>query len=163
MCGPPAETVGLSNNNHQPCSVTTEVPAVRLPTAIRHTWSKSKDIPTPKEIETSQRNCSHVWRDLVWNMQCVFWLYLVLIMTCKAEMRNGVLHWVPPVRYELRYPRGCCAMLTIPKGAQTDSVETETKGCAVLPISKCESGERLEGHQVRERGPGSLPDANSPN
>lgn len=59
-CGPPAETVGLRNSNRRPCSVTVELPAVRLTTAFRHTWSKSKGIPTPREIETSQRNCSHV-------------------------------------------------------------------------------------------------------
>lgn len=100
-CGPPAETVGLRNSNRQPCSVTVELPAVWLTTAFRQTWSKCKGIPTPREIETSQRNCSHVWRDLVWNMQHVFWLYLVLIMTCKAETRNVILHWVPPVRHEL--------------------------------------------------------------
>lgn len=59
-CGPPAETVGLRNSNHRPCSVTVELLAVRLTTAFRHTWSKSKGIPTPREIETPQRNCSHV-------------------------------------------------------------------------------------------------------
>lgn len=49
------------------------------------------------------------------------------------------------------------------KGAQADSVESETKGCAALRISKCKSGERLKGHSVEERGPGSVPDANGPN
>lgn len=55
-----------------PCDVSVELLTMQLTTAIRHIWPNSKDVPIPREIQTSMEELQSYLKGLGMNLQCVF-------------------------------------------------------------------------------------------